>query len=56
MDMLKDVDIWVARWTELENGHGYNGKGNVTMWQYSSSGRVNGINGNVDLNVSFKKY
>lgn len=26
------------------------------MWQYTSSGRVDGITGNVDLNISFKDY
>lgn len=56
MDMLKDVDIWVARYRPLNSGHGYTGKGNVVMWQYSSTGSVSGISGNVDLNVSYKKY
>lgn len=56
MSMLKDVDIWVARWRALDQGHGYTGNGNVIMWQYSSTGKVNGISGNVDLNVSYKKY
>lgn len=56
MDALKDVDIWVARWRDLNSGHGYTGKGNVVMWQYSSSGTVNGISGKVDLNVSYKEY
>jgi lysozyme len=27
-----------------------------SMWQYTSSGRINGIKGNVDLNLSFKDY
>ena len=26
------------------------------MWQYSDSGDVDGIDGNVDLNISFKDY
>ena len=56
MNMLKDVDIWVARYRPLNSGHGYTGKGNVVMWQYSSTGSVSGISGNVDLNVSYKKY
>lgn len=56
MDQLKDVDIWVARWRDYNLGHGYNGKGNVTMWQYSGSGKVDGISGKVDLNVSYKDY
>ena len=28
----------------------------LSMWQYSSSGVVDGIEGNVDLNISFKNY
>ena len=28
----------------------------VSIWQYSANGNVDGINGSVDLNVSFKKY
>lgn len=28
----------------------------VSIWQYSSSGTVDGINGTVDLNISFKNY
>lgn len=28
----------------------------VSMWQYSESGSVAGIEGNVDLNISFKKW
>lgn len=56
MNQLKDVDIWVARWRDYNLGHGYNGKGNVTMWQYSGSGKVSGISGKVDLNVSYKDY
>lgn len=53
---LKGVDIWFARWRSLDIGPGYSGPGNLAMWQYSDSGRVNGIPGNVDLNVSYKSY
>lgn len=56
MDQLKNVDIWIARWRSLDEGHGYTGKGNVAMWQYSNSGNVDGISGKVDLNVSYKNY
>ena len=28
----------------------------ISMWQYSQSGTVDGITGNVDLNISFKKW
>jgi lysozyme len=30
--------------------------GSYGIWQYSSSGRVNGINGNVDLDISYQDY
>lgn len=56
MNMLSDVDIWIARWRSPDKGHGYNGKGKVTMWQYTDSGRVNGISGNVDRDISYKDY
>ena len=53
---LKGVDIWFARWRSLDRGPGYSGPGNLAMWQYSDSGRVDGIPGNVDLDVSYKRY
>lgn len=28
----------------------------LSMWQYSSSGKIDGITGNVDLNISFKNW
>ncbi|MBQ2981514.1 MAG: glycoside hydrolase family 25 protein [Lachnospiraceae bacterium] len=28
----------------------------VSIWQYTSNGKVDGVNGVVDLNISFKKY
>ena len=55
-EALEGVDIWLARWRSLEQGPGYNGPGNLTMWQYTSSGSVSGISGNVDRNVSYKNY
>lgn len=56
MNRLSNVELWIARWRDLSSGHGYTGKGKVTMWQYSDAGRVNGISGNVDMDVSYKKY
>ena len=53
MDLLKDVDLWLARWRSLEQGPGYTGKGNLIMWQYTDRGRVDGIPGFVDLDVSY---
>lgn len=53
MDMLDDVDIWLARWRDYNRGPEYTGKGNLIMWQYSCEGRIDGINGRVDLDVSY---
>lgn len=50
MDTFKDYDLWIADY------RGYNGYGNCEMWQYTSSGKVDGINGNVDMNICYKEY
>ena len=48
-------DIWVAHYTG-STAKKTDYKYNYDMWQYTSSGRVNGIVGNVDLNVCYKNY
>ena len=48
---LNKYDKWVAEW---RNKLTY--KGNAGMWQYSSNGSMPGIEGNVDLDISFKDY
>lgn len=53
MDQLEDVNLWLARWRDYERGPEYTGKGKLMMWQYSSEGRVDGINGRVDLDVRY---
>ena len=53
MSRLADVDLWIARWRSVDEGHGYSGKGNVVMWQYTDHGRVSGISGYVDMNISY---
>lgn len=50
MDTLKDYDLWIADY------RGYNGYGKCDIWQYSSSGKVDGISGNVDMNICYKNY
>lgn len=46
LDMSKlPYDVWVAQYASKCEY-----KGKYIMWQYSSSGKVNGIKGNVDLN------
>lgn len=42
---------WVAQYASKCEYSGAYG-----IWQYSSSGRVNGINGNVDMDISYQDY
>lgn len=51
MAELAAYPLWIADY------RGYVGyQGSYDMWQYSSTGRVNGISGNVDLNYSYKDF
>lgn len=51
---LENMNLWIARWTQSPSiWHGYTGKGNIFMWQYTSDGSVPGISGRVDLNIGF---
>lgn len=43
-------DLWVAHWGVLEPFK----RGGI--WQHTSTGKVDGINGNVDLNFAYKNY
>ena len=47
---LKQYDLWLANW-----GRGEPPK-KCGIWQYSSQGKIDGINGNADLNISYKNY
>lgn len=47
---LTKYDKWVARWSGSVSFKP------LSMWQYSSTGRVKGISGNVDLDYSYKDY
>ena len=51
MSKLRAYDVWVAQWA---NECTYSG--NYGMWQYSDKGKVNGINGYVDLDRAYKNY
>ena len=53
MSELSQYDTWIAHYTSA-SAPSYNGK--YTIWQYSDKGTINGILGNVDLNISYKKY
>ena len=47
---LTRYDKWVARWAQTVAFTP------LSMWQYSSTGKVKGINANVDLDYSYKDY
>ena len=47
---LKQFDLWLARWSSTKPSQ------ECGIWQYSSQGKIDGINGNVDLDVSYKNY
>lgn len=49
---LDGYDKWVAQYA---NSCSYTGNDKV-IWQYSSSGRLSGINTNVDMNYGYKDY
>lgn len=51
MSDLASFDTWIADY------RGYVGyKGSYGIWQYSSTGTVSGISGNVDMNIAYKNY
>lgn len=50
-EALSRYDLWLANWTENPTYPGSYG-----MWQYSSQGRIDGVSGNVDRDVSYKDY
>jgi len=50
MKRLQPYDWWLAWYTSTEPS------GTFGVWQYSSSGKVNGITGNTDMNWAYKDY
>ena len=51
LDDLQDYDKWIAQWSNSVSVDYEYG-----IWQYSSTGRVDGIVGNVDMNYSYLDY
>lgn len=51
MSRLGDYEKWFASYTTP-----FYFPYEISMWQYSDSGSVDGIQGNVDMNISFKKW
>ena len=58
MSQLEIYDVWVAHYNNttdpIKNPTDYKGK--YQIWQYTSTGKINGISGDVDLNIGYKKY
>ena len=51
MSLLEDYDKWYAYYdSELYFPY------KISMWQYTENGKVDGISGTVDLNISFKDW
>lgn len=50
------LDSWPLWFAQYASRKTYSGKADVVMWQYSDKGRVNGINGNVDMDYCYKDY
>ena len=48
---LKEYDIWLAQWATKPTW-----TGDFGIWQYTDKGKIDGINGYVDLNVAYKDY
>lgn len=50
-DLRKRYAVWVAHYAEKTTYSGKHG-----MWQYSSTGKILGISGNVDMNHCYEDY
>lgn len=46
--LLEEYPLWFARYNSEP------GRSGMVLWQHSSSGKVNGISGNVDLNYAYR--
>ena len=51
MNALSNFDVWLSQW---DSSPSYSG--NFGIWQYTSSGTVSGINGDVDMDISYRNY
>lgn len=48
-----DASLWLAQWNNAITARDPSLFG---LWQYSSKGKINGINGDVDLDYCYKEY
>lgn len=51
LELLKDYDFWIADYENHPSMYYH-----FTMWQYDIEGQVDGIEGNVDMNICLKNY
>ncbi|MBE6813090.1 MAG: hypothetical protein E7523_09440 [Ruminococcaceae bacterium] len=51
LEVLSDYDCWLAQYNDKPTYYYH-----YTIWQYSKSGTVAGINGKVDMNISLYDY
>lgn len=51
-NVLEKYDVWAAQYDSQLSAY----NGHYGIWQYSSKGAVDGINGNVDMNYCYKDY
>lgn len=49
-ELLTRYDWWIAQWEVAKPSI------DCGIWQRTEKGKINGINGNVDLNISYKNY
>ena len=49
IDELNKFDTWVAHYTTDKTDYKYD----YSIWQYTSKGNINGINGDVDLDIMY---
>ena len=52
LNRLESYDKWFAGYQTAAPYYPYK----YTMWQYTSTGTVPGVSGNVDINICFKNY
>ncbi len=50
-DIKSWYTIWLAHWVDQTNY-----SGSYAVWQHSEKGRVNGISGNVDLDICYRDF
>lgn len=48
---MKNIDTWLADWRKIDEP-----SAPCTIWQYSNTGSIKGITGNVDMNICYKDY